>query len=170
MFLNADALLPVLLSPVGQVATLAVCLAFVLAWLVMRGRWNDPRYRPAARNQERVVLVVTAVAALLVALGVGALLQQRDARSTMQRELTDRSVQSKALRAQIGAEIDAARRLLADRAVDKIAQEKLAEARAELVRFVPFQDPRILQMIVLIDQELAVRESLRQRALSGAGQ
>ena len=88
----------------------------------------------------------------------------------MQRELAERSAQAQALRTQIGSEIDAARKLLADRAVDKIAQEKLAEARAELARFIPFQDPRILQMVALIDQELAVRESLRQRALLGAGQ
>ena len=89
------------------------------------------------------------------------MLQERDSRAGMQRELAAGSAQSGALRAQIDAQLDAARNLLAERAVERITQEKLVEARAELARFVPFQDPRILQMIALIDQELAIRGAVK---------
>ena len=168
--MNADPFLFVLTTPIGLFACLSTILVSMLVWLGLRRRWSTPGYPGSARRAERVVLIVSTLAALLVVVGAGVLVQQRDARAAMQRELVERSAQAQALRTQIGSEIDAARKLLADRAVDKIAQEKLAEARAELARFIPFQDPRILQMVALIDQELAVRESLRQRALLGAGQ
>ena len=159
--MRADSLVAVLASPIGLFASLAVGLVSVLAWLGLRRRWARPGYARSARALEASVLLVTVAAVFLMVLIVGAMLQERDFRAAMQRDLAARSTQSTALRAQIDAEIDAARRLLADRAVEKISQEKLAEARAELVRFVPFQDPRILQMIALIDQELAIRASVK---------
>ena len=159
--MKADSLIAVLASPVGQLAGLAVGLLSALAWLGLRRRWMRPGYARSARAIEASVLLVTVGAMFLIVLIAGAMLQERDSRAGMRLELAARSAQSTVLRAQIDAEIDAARRLLADRAIEKITQEKLAEARAELVRFVPFQDPRILQMIALIDRELAIRASVK---------
>lgn len=165
--MNADFIVSLVVSPVGLLVGAAICGACALAYLGLRRRWTTPGYARSARATDTVVLLVTTLAALLLALGVGVLLAQQDARANMQRELAERSAQSKALQAQVGAQLAAARQLLADRAIEKIAQEKLVEARAELARFTSFKDPGIAQMIALIDRELEIRELVRQRMLRG---
>jgi len=154
-------------SPVGLLLCAAIAIGSLATHLALRRQWARPGYPRAARNMERVALVVTTLAALLLVVYGSAALQERDSRARMQAELEQRSAQALALRARIAVDIGTARALLADRAVDKIAQEKLVEARAELARFIPFKDPGIMQMITLIDRELEIRESLRQRLPQG---
>jgi len=155
-------------SPLALAVCAAIGVASLVVYLRWRASWSRVDHPGPARNREIAMLVVSTLAALVLVVGVNALLHERDARARMQAELQERAALAAMLRAQIDAELAAARTLLAEQAIEKIAQDRLAQARAELARFAQFQDPKILRMIELIDQELAIRESLRQREAQAA--
>lgn len=142
-----------------MIAGIAIGCVSLLAYLFLRARWVAAHDTTTARGRDIAVLLLTTSLALLAVVVGGVLLEQSKARAGMERELADRSAQSEQLRARIGAQIEIARSMLADRAADRVSRQELAQARAELLRFAAFQDPRIVQMITLIDQELAVRAS-----------
>jgi hypothetical protein len=167
--LEADPFISVVASPLGLLACVAIGVGSLLAYQSMRRRWASIGASAPMRVRDLLVLVATAVSALFLVVLGGVVLDERDSRARMQRELTERSAQSQALRTQIGAQVDAARRMLADRAVERVTQHKLAEARAELLRFAGFQDPGISQMILLIDRELAIRATEPDRLSPDAG-
>jgi len=160
---EAGPFISVVTSPLGLLACLGIGVAGLLAYLSLRRRWAMAEDAAPGRSRDAVVLVATMVAAWLLVMVGGVVLAQRDSRERMQTDLADRSAQSLVLRTQIRAQIDATRSLLGDRAVEKVTQERLAEARAELARFAAFQDPGINQMITLIDREIAIRAAERER-------
>lgn len=149
-------------SPVVLVVCAAIGVASLVVYLRWRASWSRAGLPGPPRRRELGVLVIATLAALALVVSVSALLHERATRARMQAELQERAALAATLRASIDAELDTARALLAEQAIEKIAQDRLAQARAELARFAQFQDPKILRMIELIDKELAIRESLRQ--------
>ena len=159
MALETESIIAVLTSPASLVAGIAIGVVSLLAYLSLRARWVVAGDTTSTRARDIAVLVLTTSMALLAVLVGGVVLEERDARARVQQELAERTAQSELLRARIGAQVDAARSMLADRAADRVSRQELTQARAELLRFAAFQDPRIVQMITLIDQELAIRAS-----------
>jgi len=52
--------------------------------------------------------------------------------------------------------------MLAERTVRNIERNTLVQARSELARFSTLNDPRIVQMLALIDKELQIRVLVEQ--------
>jgi hypothetical protein len=157
-------------SPIGLLACIAIGIGSLVAYRSLRSRWNTAGDTQPARARDVAVLVATAVSALLVVVVGGTLLEERGARASVQRELAERSAESLVLQTRMRAQLDAARLMLAERTVEKITRQKLAEARAELLRFAAFKDPGITQMIALIDQEIAIRATEKASLSQGAGE
>lgn len=119
--------------------------------------WRRHQVSAAARARETLALVlITGVALALAAYAQQHLQRQQDAQR-LQAELRERDRIAKVLQARIATEIDAVRAMLADRTVRNIERNTLVEARNELARFAALKDPRIVQMLALIDTELEIR-------------
>jgi len=141
--------------------------ALVVLWRLAR-QWHA--HDVAARQRWRETLVLGL--AVLVAVALVALTQaqfQRQARAQrLQAELQERDRIAALLRTRIGKEIDSVRAMLAERTVHHIEAGTLADARRELARFAELRDPRITQMLALIDSELEIRALVAQSLVEHA--
>ncbi len=146
----------------------AVCVAALLAYRVLRRQWTRPGSARSTRTRELAALgIVTFTALALVAFGNSVLLE-RVAQADALDRLQDKALLASQLRERIARELDLARTLLADSTAQKIADQRLVEARADLARFAAFQDPNINRMIELIDNELEIRKLVTQSLLETA--
>jgi mannosyltransferase OCH1-like enzyme len=149
-------------SPLSQALCGAVLLvAFFALWTLLR-QWNRHRVADATRNREAATLVFATLTALLLIAGVHAHLDKQDRNIRMLAELEQKNALGAELRNRITAEVDRVRTLLADRTVRRIEQQQLTQAREELARFQSLHDPRITQMLALIDTELQIRALVAQ--------
>jgi hypothetical protein len=154
------------LSFLGSPMSLALCgaillAAFITLWMLLR-QWNRHRVSNATRNRETATLVFATLTALLLVAGVHAHLDKQDRNIRMLAELEQKNTLATELRSRITAEVDRVRTLLADRTVRRIEQQQLTQAREELARFQSLNDPRITQMLALIDTELEIRALVAQ--------
>jgi hypothetical protein len=146
----------------------AVLVVAFLVYRVLRRQWTRPGITGATRAKETAALAIVTVTALaLVAFG-NTLLRERAAEAEAMARLQDKALLASQLRDRIGKELDVARGLLADSTVQKIANERLVEARADLARFAAFHDPKIDRMIELIDRELEIRRLVAQSLAESA--
>ncbi len=97
------------------------------------------------------------VTVLLLVVFIHAHFDKQDRDLRMMAELEQKNALASELRVKITAEVDRVRAMLADRTVRRIEQQQLAQARDELARFQSLKDPRITQMLALIDSELEIR-------------
>ena len=119
--------------------------------------------RDRSTRHKAVVLLVLAAIAILALVGIGIhYFEARAAEARLHAELQQRSATAAQMRSMISGELDTARAILVERTLQKVAEGKLAEARVELAPFASLQDPRIVQIMVLIDKELAIQKSLEQ--------
>jgi len=150
-------------SPLALAAYAAIGIGALLAYRILGHQWKRPGFGKAVRTRELTALVAVALVGLALVAYAASQLRTRAAADALalerMQEKTDLAAQ---LRERISRELDAARALLADRTLQKIANEELVEARAELGRFASFQDPEINRMIELIDRELEIRKLVRQ--------
>lgn len=160
--MKADAFFSGAVSPLSLAAYLAICAGSLIAYAALRKRWGQPGTAKSTRNKDLAALALVFFSALLSIFVGGLYLDQRGAEARMIAEVQDRTAVAARLRKQIAGELDAVRETLIDRTQRKIAEGKLAEARAELARFVPLQDPQIAKVIALIDKELEIRKLLEQ--------
>ena len=140
----------------------AICVVSLLLYRVLRRQWSRPGITSATRVKETAALAIVTITALALVAFVNTLQHDRVAEIDALARLQDKALLASQLRSRIDKEIDVARSLLADSTVQKIANERLAEARADLARFAAFQDPKINQMIELIDRELEIRKLVAQ--------
>ena len=135
-----------------------ICVVSFLVYRMLRRQWSRPGMTNAIRIKETAALaIVTITAFALVSFG-NTLQHERAAETDALARLQDKALLATQLRVRIEKELDVARGLLADSTVNKIANEQLLEARADLARFAGFQDAKINKMIALIDRELEIRE------------
>jgi len=140
----------------------AICVLSFLVYLGLRRQWSRPGMTNATRFKETAALAIVTITALALVWFGTTLQHQRAAEADALARLQDKTLLASQLRARIDKELDVARSLLADSTVQKIANERLLEARADLARFAAFQDPKINQMIALIDRELEIRKLVTQ--------
>ena len=158
-----DLTLPIFgMSPTSLSIVAAICVASLLAYQILRKQWNRAGSTRSARNAELAALAISSLCALLLVVYGDQYVRQRDVEEELQADMRRSTELAIQIRQKISAHLDAARTLLADRAQRKIADHQLAEARTELARFAAFNDPRIAQMIALIDKELAIRQLVEQ--------
>lgn len=154
------------LSFLGSPLSLALCgailLAAALTLRMLLRQWHRHRVADATRSREAAILVVATLTALLLVAGVHAHLDKQDRNIRMLAELDQKNALATELRNRITTEVDRVRTLLADRTVRRIEQEQLTQAREELARFQSLKDPRITQMLALIDTELDIRALVAQ--------
>lgn len=149
-------------SPWIVVAYAAIAIAAMLALWRLARQWRRHQVSAAGRLRESLALVlITGVALALTAYASGHLQAQQD-QLRLQAELRERDRIAKVLQTRIATEIDAVRTMLADRTVRNIERDTLLEARNELARFAELKDPRIIQMLALIDTELQIRTLVEQ--------
>lgn len=149
-------------SPLSLAACGVILLAAALAFGKLHGQWNRHRVGDATRSRETAALGFAAIAALLAVVFVHAYMDKQDREIRMLAELEQKTSLASELRSKISAEVDRVRAMLADRTVRRIEQEQLTQAREELARFQSLNDPRITQMLVLIDTELQIRALVAQ--------
>lgn len=158
-------------SFLGTPWSLALCgtilVAAFLAYRLLLAQWDRHRVGDGARSREAAALGIATVTALLAVVAVHAYLDRAERNDRLRAELAQASTQATALRRQIDAQVDRIRTLLAERTVQHIEQERLAQAREELARFAPLKDARIDRMLVLVEAELATRALV---ASQGSGQ
>ncbi|MEO8543882.1 MAG: hypothetical protein ABI434_09895 [Burkholderiaceae bacterium] len=152
-------------SPLSLAACGVILLAAVLTYRTLHRQWTRHRVSRATRGRETATLGFAAITALLIVASVHAYVDKQDRDIRMLAELEQKSALASELRARITGEVDRVRSLLADRTVRRIEQQQLTQARDELARFQSLKDPRITQMLALIDTELEIR-SLVAQALS----
>ena len=144
-------------SPLSLAVCAVILMAAALAFRLLNRQWNRHRVAGATRSRESAALGFAAIAALLSVVFVHAYFDKQDRDVRMLAELGQKTTLAAELRSQITAEVDRVRAMLADRTVRRIEQQQLTQAREELARFQSLNDPRITQMLVLIDTELQVR-------------
>jgi hypothetical protein len=138
-----------------------VLVAMVTLWRLSR-QWQRHQVSAAGRIREMLALaLITGVALALTAYASRHVQEQQDAQR-LQAELRERDRIAKVLQTRIATEIDAVRTMLADRTVRNIERDTLVQARNELARFAELKDPRIIQMLSLIDTELQIRTLVEQ--------
>lgn len=156
-------------SPLALAVYAAICVGALLAYRVLSRQWKRPGFGSTVRTRELTALVVLTLACLaLVAFGDSQLRTRAAADALALEKMQEKTILAAQLRERIAKELDAARALLADRTLQKIVQQELVEARAELSRFASFQDPKINQMIELIDKELEIRKLVGQTLVETA--
>lgn len=144
-------------AQVFMVAYAIIALTAVIGLWQLSVRWRQHGVDTRARARALVALaLVTAVALAVVGLGQDYFQRQAD-RQRLQVELQERERIAADVRIRIHHQIDAVRALLADRTVRNIESNTLTAARADLARFAALKDPRINQMLALIDTELEIR-------------
>lgn len=145
------------ISPLIVAAYVIVALVAMLMLWRLSLQWQRHRVSTAARSGELLALVlVTVVGIALVAYAQDQFERQAQAQR-LQAELAERDRVASVVRTRINQEIDTVRALLADRTVRHIERDTLADARTDLARFAQLKDPRIAQMLALIDHEIEVR-------------
>ena len=141
--------------------SLVVCgvilVAALLASRMLLRQWNRHRVSDRTRSIEATALALATVTALLLVVFVHAHLDKQDRDLSLMAELEQKNALASELRVKITAEVDRVRAMLADRTVRRIEQQQLTQARDELARFQSLNDPRITQMLALIDSELEIR-------------
>lgn len=158
-----DLTLPIIsMSPTSLAIMAAICVGSLLAYRILRTQWNRAGSARSVRNAELAALSISSLCALLLVVYGDQYLRQRDVAAKLQADMQRNTDLSIEIKQHISAQLDSARALLADRAQRKIADQQLVEARTELARFAAFNDPRIAQMIALIDKELAIRQLVEQ--------
>lgn len=154
--------MPEAVSPLFLAAYAAVAIVAFVAFWQLSAQWRRHDIATAGRIKELLALaVITGVALLLVAYANSYFRNQADQQRLLV-ELNERDRLAKELRTRITGEIDSVRAMLADRTVRNIERDQLANARGELARFVALNDPRITQMLALIDKELEIRDLVKQ--------
>lgn len=149
-------------SPLSLAACGVILLAAALAFRLLHKQWNRHRVGDSTRSRESAALGFAAIAALLAVVFVHAYFDKQDRDIRMLAELEQKTTLASELRAKISAEVDRVRTMLADRTVRRIEQQQLTQAREELARFQSLNDPRITQMLALIDTELQIRALVAQ--------
>ena len=144
-------------SPLSLVACGVILVAALLASRVLLRQWNRHRVSSGTRGMEASALAFATVTALLLVVFVHAHFDRQDRNLRMMSELEQKNTLASELRVKITAEVDRVRAMLADRTVRRIEQQQLTQARDELARFQSLNDPRITQMLALIDTELEIR-------------
>ena len=152
-------------SPLSLVACGVILVAALLASRMLLRQWNRHRVSAGTRGVEATALGFATVTALLLVIFVHAHFDKQDRDLRMMAELEQKNALASELRVKITAEVDRVRAMLADRTVRRIEQQQLTQARDELARFQSLNDPRITQMLALIDSELEIR-ALVAKALS----
>ena len=168
--MKADAFFSVVVSPLSVAAYLVICAGSFIAYAGLRKRWEQPGIGKSTRNNALAVLALVSFSALLFVFVGGLYLDQRVSEARMFAAVKDRTDTAVQLRKQIAGELEAVREILIDRTQRRIADGKLAEARAELARFVPLQDPQIAKVIALLDKELEIQRLLEQSGSETAPQ
>lgn len=150
-------------APPWIVATYAIITLITLAtaWRLSI-QWRRHRVVAAARTREIVALLLIAGVALAMTAYTQHYLQQQQDEQRLQAQLRERDRVAKLLQTRIATEIDAVRAILAERTVRNIERNTLVDARKELARFAALNDPRIVQMLALIDTELQIRALVEQ--------
>ncbi len=157
MQVHLDGVSPLIVAAYAIVAVAAM----VVLWR-LSAQWQRHGLAMAARLREFLALVLaTAVGIALVAYTQHRI-QQQDQAQQLQAELKERVRIAAVLRSRINKEVDAVRMMLADRTVRHIEQGTLTDARKDLARFAALKDPRITQMLSLIDTELEIRSLVAQ--------
>lgn len=149
-------------SPLSLAACGVILLAAALAFRLLHRQWHRHRVAGATRSSESAALGFAAIAALLAVVFVHAYFDKQDRDTRMLAELEQKTTLASELRSKINAEVDRVRDMLADRTVRRIEQQQLTQARDELARFQSLNDPRITQMLALIDTELQIRALVAQ--------
>lgn len=145
--------------------TLIALAAVAVLWR-LSVQWQRHGVAAPARVREFLAMaLVTGIGLGLVAFAQDHF-QRQAAAQQLQAELQERDRIATVLRARIDNEIEAVRGMLAERTVRNIERDTLATARADLARFTTLQDPRIAQMLALIDTELEIRALVAQSLLA----
>ncbi len=144
-------------SPISLVACGAILVAAWLASRMLIRQWRRHRVSAGIRGKEAIALGLATVTALLLVVMVHAHFDKQDRDLRVATELVQKDALASELRIKITGEIDRVRAMLADRTVRRIEQQQLTQAREELARFQSLNDPRITQMLALIDSELEIR-------------
>jgi len=144
-------------SPLSLAACGVILVAALLASRMLLRQWNRHRVSSGTRGVEAAALGLASVTAVLLVVFANAHFDKQDRDLHMLAELEQKNTLASELRIKITAEVDRVRAMLADRTVRRIEQQQLTQARDELARFQSLNDPRITQMLALIDSELEVR-------------
>lgn len=160
--MNEQRLLDAAASPWVLGLYAAIAIASLLAYRGLRRQWSRPGIGSATRIKEIAALAIVTITAFALVAFADNLLRERAAEADILARMQDKALLASQLQARIAAELDVARGLLAESTVQKIANERLVEARADLARFATFQDPKINRMIELIDRELEIRQLVAQ--------
>lgn len=149
-------------SPLSLAACGVILVVALLASRALARQWNRHRVSDGTRAMEGTALGLAAVTALLLVVFADAHFDKQDRDLRMVAELEQKNALASELRLKITAEVDRVRAMLADRTVRRIEQQQLTQARDELARFQSLNDPRITQMLALIDAELEIRNLVAQ--------
>mgnify|MGYP000007271202 CR=1 FL=1 len=149
-------------SPMIVVAYAVITLGALAAFWRLAVQWQRQRVSGAVRIRSTLVLVLVAAVALVLVAAAQRHLQDQEDERRLQAELRERDRIAKVLKTRLSTEIDAVRAMLADRTVRNIERDSLTKARDELARFAPLNDPRITQMLTLIDTEIEIRTLVAQ--------
>lgn len=156
-------------GPPWIMAAYAVITLVALATVWRRSvQWRRNGVSAAARTGEALALVLITGVALAMTAYAQHHLQRQQHEQRLQAEMRERDRIAKVLQTRIATEIDAVRALLAERTVRSIERNTLIEARNELARFATLKDPRIAQMLALIDTELQIRTLVEQSLTESA--
>lgn len=148
--------------PLAMAAYTVIALAALAVLWRLTVQWQRHKVASPARVREFLALaLVTGVGLGLVAFAQDHFQRQAVAQQ-LQAELEERDRIAAVMRARIDIEIDAVRAMLAERTVRNIERDTLGKARADLARFKALNDPRITQMLALIDKELEIRALIAQ--------
>lgn len=144
-------------SPLSLVACGVILVAALFTSRLLLRQWNRHRVLAGTRAMEASALGLAMLTALLLVVFADAHFDKQDRDLRMTSELEQKNALASELRAKITTELDRVRAMLADRTVRRIEQQQLTQARDELARFQSLNDPRITQMLALIDSELEIR-------------
>lgn len=162
---HLDGVSPLFLAAYAIIALTAMVVLWRLAM-----QWQRHRVTTLARLRELLALaLVTGVGIAVVAYAHDYFQRQAQALQ-LQAELKERDRIASVLRSRINHEVEAVRAMLAERTVRHIEQNTLADARKDLARFEALHDPRIAQMVSLIDIELEIRTLVAQSLVESAPQ
>lgn len=154
--------MPEAVSPLFLAAYAAVAIAAIVAFWRLSAQWRRYEIATAGRIKELLALTLIAGVALLLVAVTNSYFRDQAEQQRLSVELQERDRMASELRTRIDGEIDTVRALLADRTVRNIERDRLANARGELARFAALNDPRITQMLALIDKELEIRQLVKQ--------
>ena len=166
--MNVDQIMPAALSPFNLAGCLAIGVGAWIAYALLRDRWKQRSLEESIHTKELAALALAVFAALLFVFALSLYIGQREAEAAMRVEVRERTALAGQVGKQIASELEFVRELLVSRTQSKIAEGKLAEARTELARFLPLQDPQVVKIVALIDKELEIRKLLEQSLLETA--